>query len=547
MKRYILYFLLLTGFLFNYSCTKDFEELNEEWALPTQTGIGPLFNGLVNSLVLGGNEQFYVSNEVLYKQTQQAALTREAWGNLSIGTEDIWSNYYRALVHARQIDIEIAKMESDPNIVLDEPTKNNIMAMVKTLMAYKTFKVTDLFGDMPFSDAGYGFQSLEYLRPKFDTQEEIYKNLLNELKWVDDNIVDSANTSLVFKGFVVYDNLLFGDLEMWRKMANSLRLRHAMRMADKDIEFAGPIIQDIIENERPVIDGYDFITQKLESVSLFPFENNFTNGSVNWSFREHNNLRMGSNVWHQIAEHDSIDGSGIFDPRGYMFFEPDYDNEWKAFPQLPEINTPTSGGTPYASHRDSPGNFGLKGQDCIYSPFNYFLIRDEDVVPIILITGAEVHFIKAEAYFRGIGVPLDQNKADEEYMNGITASIEWWNIVMENSFLPTSGLQFPDMNPIPGNLNVASVLNHFGSWMAEDDEQKLEFIYTQRWLDAFRQPWEAYALARRTGKTPREGDPIGHYRLPYPPSEAEYNSENYMDALNRQGGETSDVKIWWIP
>ena len=219
MKRYIFYFLLLIGIFFTFSCTKDFEELNEEWALPVETGIGPLFNGLVNSLVLGGNEQFYINNEVLYKQTQQAALTKEAWGNLSIGTEDIWSNYYRALAHARQIDLMLPELEGD------EDSKNNIRAMVKTLIAYKTFKVTDLFGDMPFFDAGYGFEGLEYLRPKFDTQKEIYKSLLNDLKWVDDNIVDTANTSLLFQGFVPYDNLLFGDLEMWRKMANSLQVK----------------------------------------------------------------------------------------------------------------------------------------------------------------------------------------------------------------------------------------------------------------------------------------------------------------------------------
>lgn len=540
MKRYIVYFLLVVGILFFYSCTKDFEELNQEWALPVETGIGPLFNGLVNSLMLGGNEQFYINNEVLYKQTQQAALTKEAWGNLSIGTEDIWSNYYRALAHARQIDLMLPDLEGD------EDSKNNIKAMVKTLIAYKTFRITDLFGDIPFIDAGYGFESLEYLRPKFDTQEEIYKSLLNDLKWVDDNIVDTANTSLLFQGFALYDNLLYGDLVMWRKMANSLRLRHAMRMADRDLAYAAPIIQDIIENERPIVEGYDFNIQKLESIALWPYLNNFAN-NVNWTFREHNNLRMGSNVWHQISENDSIDGSGIFDPRAYMFFEPNYDNEWKAFPQLPAVNTQTSGGTPYASHRDSPGNFGLKGEDCIYSPFNYFLTRDEDMVPIILITGAEIHFIKAEAYFRGIGVPLDQNKADEEYMNGITSSIEWWSRMMADSFLPTSGMTFIDMNPIPENLNVASVLNHFGSWMAVDDEEKLEFIYTQRWLDAFRQPWEAFALTRRTSMTAREGDPIDYFRLLYPPSEREYNSENYLEAISRQGGETSDFKIWWIP
>ena len=87
----------------------------------------------------------------------------------------------------------------------------------------------------------------------------------------------------------------------------------------------------------------------------------------------------------------------------------------------------------------------------------------------------------------------------------------------------------------------------FGSWNATSEEEKLQFIYTQWWLDAFRQPWEAYALARRTGMTPREGDPITHYRLPYPPSEVEYNSANWADAIANQGGDTPDFKIWWIP
>jgi len=71
--------------------------------------------------------------------------------------------------------------------------------------------------------------------------------------------------------------------------------------------------------------------------------------------------------------------------------------------------------------------------------------------------------------------------------------------------LPLSGLTFPEMVPIPPSLGPSSVLNIFGLWNVTTDEEKLEFIYTQRWLDAFRQPWEAYALVRRTGMTPREG------------------------------------------
>ena len=120
-------------------------------------------------------------------------------------------------------------------------------------------------------------------------------------------------------------------------------------------------------------------------------------------------------------------------------------------------------------------------------------------------------------------------------------------MVAENSKLPVSGMSFPDMIPIPENLDAVSVQNRFGPWNATTDEEKLVFFYTQWWLDAFRQPWEAYALARRTKLTPHEGDPISHYRLPYPQSEVEYNSANCAEAIARQGGDSPDIKIWWIP
>jgi hypothetical protein len=108
-------------------------------------------------------------------------------------------------------------------------------------------------------------------------------------------------------------------------------------------------------------------------------------------------------------------------------------------------------------------------------------------------------------------------------------------------------MTFPEMIPIPQGLNASSVLMRYGSWNAATEEEKLEFIYTQWSLDAFRQPWEIYALARRTGKTPREGAPISHYRLPYPPSEVEYNSANCATAISNQGGDKPENKIWWIP
>jgi len=371
--------------------------------------------------------------------------------------------------------------------------------------------------------------------------------LLDDLKWADENIDESAPLAEPYASFIGFDKLFNGDMKMWRKMANSLRLRHAMRMVEKEPEIAAEIVGDIIQNDRPVFIGFSMVGPVLESACLWPAAVGFKNESVSWSFREHKNLRMGSNIWHRMSENDSADGSGIFDPRAYIFFETNNNSLWKPYPQFPGAATPSEGGIPYDSHRDGEGAFTIKGETCLYSPLNYFLIYDPYYMPVILFTGAEIHFLKAEAWFRGIGVPVDKDMADNEYISGVNASVRWWKGVSDNLRLPLSGMTFPETIPIPENLDAVSVLTRYGSFNASTEEEKLEYIYLQWMLDAFRQPWEAYALARRTGKTPHEGAPIGHFRLPYPPSEVEYNSANCAAAIAGQGGDQPENKIWWIP
>jgi len=517
---------------------KDLEDINDNPHGFTTASTGSLFNGVVQSMIPTWDEQFYINNEILYKQTQLAALTKDAWGNFTIGTEAMWGNYYSALPNIRELERRLESVTTTGEI-------RNMQAMLKIVLACKTFKMTDMFGDMPFFKAGYGFQDLEYLHPEFDSQRDIYFFLLNELRWADQNLSDTAVSKEPFLTFKAFDRLFAGDVLKWQKFANSLRLRHAMRLSEVEPDSAAAIITEIITNNRPVIKGYDFITYLGESVCLWPSAMGFKNESVNWSFREHNNLRMGSNVWHQLSIHDSTDGSGIFDPRAYIFFETDNTNRWVAFPQFPDITTPASGGIPYGSHRDQAGAFEIKGETCIYSPFNYFIVRDEDFMPVPIITGAEYHFILAEAYLRGIGFAPDPDLADIEYMNGINASVEWWKTVASGSKLPVSGMTFPELIQIPQGLNASSVLMRFGSWNATNDEEKLAFVYTQWWLDLFRNPQEAYALTRRTSKTPREGDPVNHFRLPYPPSETEYNGVNASKAIARQGGDSPQTRLWW--
>ena len=90
-------------FLLN-SCEKGFEDLNQNPEFPTQTDIGPLFNFVIQSTQLGGDEQLFMHNEVIYPITQQGALTAETFQNTPRGTEDIWTRYYTSLANVRELE-----------------------------------------------------------------------------------------------------------------------------------------------------------------------------------------------------------------------------------------------------------------------------------------------------------------------------------------------------------------------------------------------------------------------------------------------------------
>ncbi len=535
MKKVFGFLLLML--VINVSCKKNFNDINSNPSLFTNASDGSLLNNVISSLQMGWNEQFYINNEILYKQTQSAALFKEAWGNSTIGTEEIWKNYYTTLPSIRELQLRLSKYTASPSV-------NNMNAIVKILLAYKTFKVTDLFGDIPYSDAGYGFQDASKLRPKFDSQQSIYLSLLDDLKWANDNI-DPTALGEPYASFSSFDKLFFGDITMWQKFANSLRLRYAMRMYAKEPTISAQIIGDIITNNRPVLIGSDFSGVELEKAAIYPYLCSFKNESKIWSFREHKNLRLGSNLWHQLSSNDSTDGSGIFDARAYLFFDTNNNGKWIAYPQIPTGSTPAESGVPYESQRDYDASYNVKGSGCLFSPFNYFLIGDEDYVPDIMMTGAEVNFLKAEAYMRGIGVAQSESNASNEYLSGVQASLTFWQNTMSMTSL-LHGSKFDTIVHVPSYLTLSYLETKVGFWNFSTFDEKLNLIYTQQLIDFFRQPAEAFALVRRAyGRLPREGDQLQYFRFQIPPSEVSYNATNYSSCYSSQGDYTT-TKVWWM-
>ena len=107
IKNILLAATVLVGLSFS-SCIPD--DMNKNQMNPTTTDIGPLFNGVVSSLVANSNEQFYLWNEIFYPETELGALTSEAWGNVNIGVDAVWNNYYLALANIHEIEKRIYEM-----------------------------------------------------------------------------------------------------------------------------------------------------------------------------------------------------------------------------------------------------------------------------------------------------------------------------------------------------------------------------------------------------------------------------------------------------
>lgn len=548
------------------SCTKGFEEMNVNPTNPTGTDIGPLFNGVVSTLTFQGNEMFYLDNEIFYPESELGALISDAWGNYQIGTQTVWDNYYNALSNIRDIE---SRFDDECAAMGDDEYCDKARAQLIVLKAFKTFKVTDMFGDIPYSEAGkiwYNTQNTSFQKPKFDSQESIYKSLLEELVWARGILNNPVNVTSLGNNYYSlgsYDVLYANNYEKWGKIANSLILKHGMRMRDKDPDFADTLL--VTAYNMPVIDDYYYSGNG--GFILWPSYLTTGIGDVNWSFREHRNLRMGETVFAQMSSTPDPTGKDIFDLRMYVFFDTNHktdefpDGAWVGYPQIRTASTPSEGGSPYERSRDA--NYQFKGPSCIYSPFNYYMIRDNSdevgFMPKVLMSAAEVCFIKAEMMIKGI-VPNSGIELDDMIRKGIEMSYLLWLQPHDVDYNPTWKYTYPGLDTILSNSDIWAVSYSYSSNLMNQliymnpnfdysEESYLKLIYQQRWLDLFRQPGEAWSLARRTFMTPTTTNhqKLTSYRMPYPPTEITYNYDNYLQQVSKMThGDSRETKVWWM-
>jgi hypothetical protein len=414
----------------------------------------------------------------------------------------------------------------------DDPAKTNLNAVCRIMKVYIFARMTDLYGDIPYSEAGQG------TRAKFDTQAEIYDDFFKELRAASVQL-DASKDAV--KGDLFYN----GNISAWKKFANSLHLRLAMRLVKVDLAKAKIEAQVAYDagvftslNDACLIRHED-IRNPYEETGRGNVKGNgvsasfFNGGAVPGRFttpfldqlRNTNDPRMKYIVRYYLDASSSTPNlrTDITDQllpiTGYVGIDPGK-YIWDDFLSSVPITVPGLGNI-------SAGNNDQKAQ------LANFLVRFN--APFLHLTYSEVELLLAEASFR-FGNTFGAT-ASEHYENGIEAACQQLSFFPEGPVIPSSEIN----TFISANSLLAG--------------RELELINRQLWVTLLLNGPEAFNNWRRSGfpvLTPgvNTDDPGQSLTIPrrfeYPFTEEEQNSQNFQAVLPALGGSDSwNARVWW--
>jgi len=213
MKKLLIFLTILL--LVGTSC-EDFLNVNEKnpntaSAVPANLLLPAALNATANVFTQPDNFLFvYVwhgSMAVSSSYVQPTSLTQ--YNLLNSSYEGNWSNSYLNLQNYDYID----KGSVDPK-------DSYFKAIAKVMKAYVYQNLVDMYGDIPYSQALKTNEGI--LKPEYDDQKTIYEDLVLQLDEAM-NLIKSAPGNAAEVGD--YDIIYSGDMDLWWKFANTLKLR----------------------------------------------------------------------------------------------------------------------------------------------------------------------------------------------------------------------------------------------------------------------------------------------------------------------------------
>lgn len=415
---------------------------------------------------------------------------------------------------------------------------------------------TDTFGMVPYSEAS----NPDITTPVFDTQKDIYKGVIAELDKAISII--GSNTTTGSGVELLTDNDLFfsGDMQAWKKLANSLKLRLALRAhgasgEDFSAVVASQAISSGILGDRDALINRDTEISQWASAVYGDIWHNFYGGG-HWNLgrfmvdvlRDNNDPRLtkyakpsagGTMVMTKPAAGENV---ALFDKHiNFVIALLDSSNAIYTRTDtaegvtitMPE-NTNYVGFPTRANGRIKPyldTNLFAKPADIVVNKKN----TGAPIFPYLVMTAAESHFMVAEAITKG----LASGDAQSHYHSGLRHAMRLWEVdeAEIDAFLSSE-----DMASLNGTA-----------------EQNMEKIAMQRWLANYTNGFEAWAIVRDTGY-PRGlyqgvtdadifelGDLNGDYpqRLRYGSATYNTNGANTNTAVGVQGPDMQGTKLWW--
>lgn len=438
----------------------------------------------------------------------------------------------------------------------EDAEKVNINSVLRIYRVYLMSIITDTYGDAPFSEAGLGFLEGKF-NPKYDKQEDIYNAFFLELE----DAVDKIDPT---KDKVTGDLIYAGDVTKWQQLANSLRLRFAMRISNVNptkaqTEFENALTANggvITDASSDALIKYMTIAFSFGQEAYSDYRGNSLSQLLFGNDPANNPSYLCSTFFNQLYN------SG--DPRTFKISRCYYDGLMSATSPDNRVDitqemidkgiafSPRDPGAyswePWPTGYDSdickelavnnPSVTVTMAREVEPKLANNFLKSDN---PGVVMTSAEVKFLMAEATVKGWNV--GSVSAEALYKQGVRAAMDF--LTDNYGCTATTDTEFDAF------IQDKGAFGH-------TDNQKLESINTQAWILHFTNPAECWANVRRSGypklKSPAEYG-FGQYltggteipvRLCYPVLESSYNKENYHEAIERMGGTDNwHSLLWW--
>ena len=525
-----LYLIALAGVLMGTTACNDYMDINES---PDRIAV----SNLTPNFVLPGaiSNSYYVQARRL-NLFGGIMMNSVAGNSYSFGTPFV-DEYSPNITSAFYADVwdQLFRQISNFQFIIDysDPSGqySQYKAIAKVMKAYYVQTLTDLWGDMPYSEA---FKRELNLTPKYDKGEDIYKasiaDIENAIQLIDGKKGDvPASADIVFKG----------SMAKWKAFANTLKLRYLVRMSNvtgdmatyRDQKLATLQGASFVDADVTVNPGYSQSSDAQQN----PWMNYYVYTSSgarpqNWTLvvpSEHISIALNGNKENDTREvyqkfKNIIDGR-----RGRMFTLVGGNVEG-----VRQGATPGQPGAASGRTVSRTGDGLIIGSQTITAPATDTEGRKAELIQKgsskagVLMTKAEAKFLLAEAALR---YPSVVSNAQEHFQDGIRAS---YNYLGANVDVVTN----PNTTPVTTRkaaeiyidaVNLVPKLGWTGS-----DQNKIEAIMTQKWIALTGiNPEQSYFDYTRTGYPVTPLPTISLYpvkpnRLLYPNSEYQSNTNN---------------------